>query len=210
MVQTLLIEVICKQSSTLTIRAFRCFQTGQVQIIIPIEGKFKGKDSFMFICAKEQQTLSIQLLLICLRALDNNFNGFVFCEFFHLFISPQICKKREDCDTAVSRVFSYMTGFSVVRRRSVPSGQRPFYCIYIGFFCCPPTLRPKVRHPFRILGASRTRGMTPSIHLYYMQNRQKSQQGTLENYFACILPVWRSISCRLLGSTPPGENILFF
>lgn len=210
MVQTLLIEVICKQSSTLTIRAFRCFQTGQVQIIIPIEGKFKVKDSFMFICAKEQQTLSVQFFLICLRTLDNDFNGFVFCEFFHLFISPQICKKREDCDTAVSRVFSYMTGFSVVRRRSVPSGQRPFYCIYIGFFCCPPTLRPKVRHPFRILGASRTRGMTPSIHLYYMQNRQKSQQGTLENYFACILPVWHSISCRLLGSTPPGENILFF
>ena len=31
------------------------------------------------------------------------------------------------------------------------------------FFCCPPMLRPKVRHLFRILGASRTRGMTPSI-----------------------------------------------
>ena len=130
----------------------------------------------MFVCAKEQQTLSVQFFLICLRALDNNFNGFVFCEFFHLFISPQICKKREDCDTAVSRVFSYMTGFSVVRRRSVPSGQWPFYCISIGFFCCPPTLRPKVRHPFRILGASRTRGMTPSIHLYYMQNRQKNNK----------------------------------
>lgn len=109
-----------------------------------------------------------------------------------------------------------MTGFSVVRRRSVPSGQRPFYCIYIGFFCCPPTLRPKVRHPFRILGASRTRGMTPSIHLYYMQNKQKSQQGTLENYFVCIFPVWRSISCRCINVnsqvefSPPSVFSQFF
>jgi hypothetical protein len=75
-----------------------------------------------------------------------------------------------------------MTGFSVVRRLSVPSGQRPFYRISIGFFCCPPTLRPKVRHPFRILGASRTRGMTPSIRLYYMQNRQSCQQHFLVKF----------------------------
>ena len=71
-------------------------------------------------------------------------------------------KKRRLRHRSVTRLL-FMTGFSVVRRRSVPSGQRPFYCIYIGFFCCPPTLRPKVRHLFRILGASRTRGMTPSI-----------------------------------------------
>ena len=76
-------------------------------------------------------------------------------------------KKRRLRHRSVTRLL-FMTGFSVVRRRSVPSGQRPFYCIYIGFFCCPPTLRPKVRHLFRILGASRTRGMTPSIHFYYM------------------------------------------
>ena len=118
MVQTLLIEVICKQSSTLTIRAFRCFQTGQMQIIIPIEGKFKGKDSFMFVCAKEQQTLSIQFFLICLRALGNNFNGFVFCEFFHLFISPQICKKKRR-----------------LRHRSVTR-----LLLHDWFFCRPPTL----------------------------------------------------------------------
>ena len=62
----------------------------------------------------------------------------------------------------------FITGFSVVRRHTVPSDQRPFYCIAIGFFRCPPTFRPKVRHQFRILGASRTRGMTPSVHFHYM------------------------------------------
>ena len=100
--------------------------------------------------------------------------------FVYLFISLSQFKKREDCGTAMPPVFSYMTGFSVVRRHSVSSGLQPFYCIYIGFFCCPPTLRPKVRHRFRILGASRTRGMTPSVHFYYMQNHRKSQHTALE------------------------------
>ena len=47
--------------------------------------------------------------------------------------------------------------------------------------------------------------MTPSIHLYYMQNKQKSQQGTLENYFVCIFPVWRSISCRCINVNSQAE-----
>jgi len=70
----------------------------------------------------------------------------------------------------------FITGFSVVRRHTVPSDQRPFYCIAIGFFRCPPTSRPKVRHQFRILGASRTRGMTPSVHFHYMHFQWKSQR----------------------------------
>ena len=70
----------------------------------------------------------------------------------------------------------FITGFSVVRRHTVPSDQRPFYCIAIGFFRCPPTFRPKVRHQFRILGASRTRGMTPSVHFHYMHFQWKSQR----------------------------------
>lgn len=60
---------------------------------------------------------------------------------------------------------SKVTGFSVVRRQSVPSGG-PFYRTHFGFFCCPPTVRPKVRHAFRILGASRTEEMTPFIHTW--------------------------------------------
>ena len=159
-----------------------------------IKSKFFPSNSCLYVCA-HRTTMPIASAFVYFLVIKISF------------LKQQ--KKRRLRHRSVTRLL-FMTGFSVVRRRSVPSGQRPFYCIYIGFFCCPPTLRPKVRHPFRILGASRTRGMTPSIHLYYMQNRQKSQQGTLENYFACILPVWRSISCRLLGSTPPGENILFF
>lgn len=83
----------------------------------------------------------------------------------------------------------FITGFSVVRRHTVPSDQRPFYCIAIGFFRCPPTFRPKVRHQFRILGASRTRGMTPSVHFHYMHFQWKSQRN-----------VWRK-SCLLAQLT---------
>ena len=83
----------------------------------------------------------------------------------------------------------FITGFSVVRRHTVPSDQRPFYCIAIGFFRCLPTFRPKVRHQFRILGASRTRGMTPSVHFHYMHFQWKSQRN-----------VWRK-SCLLAQLT---------
>lgn len=96
--------------------------------------------------------------------------------FVYFFICHNLLSTKKKTVTPQCYSSSFqMTGFSVVRRHSVPSGRKPFYCISIGFFCCPPTLRPKVRHLFRILGASRTREMTLSIHFYYMQNTRLCQ-----------------------------------
>ena len=119
---------------------------------VQIKSKFFPSNSCLYVCA-HRTTMPIASAFVYFLVIKISF------------LKQQ--KKRRLRHRSVTRLL-FMTGFSVVRRRSVPSGQRPFYCIYIGFFCCPPTLRPKVRHLFRILGASRTRGMTPSIHFYYM------------------------------------------
>lgn len=106
--------------------------------------------------------------------------------YFFMFLNPLSAKKEK---TATPQCYSSslrVTGFSVVRRRSVPSGRRPFYCINFGLFCCPPTLRPKVRHQFRILGASRTRRMTPPIHLCYMRSVQCGQLVICESFYRSI------------------------
>lgn len=69
---------------------------------------------------------------------------------------------------------------------------------HFGFFCCPPTLRPKVRHQFRILGASRTRGMTPSIrillyaHTTNMSTNFYIHEATLTCKLFCLLLLYYS------------------